>query len=216
MKALLAFAFAATALFATPAAAAVTLVADGLTYELDLNSITNGGLTGNFTLSISGINVVGTDTELGRTGINAIAFNDPAIGTAVSGIMSGFTFQSGGLNSGGCNNTGNFFCFSNSSFVFPSPLPSSGSISFSVTSDTVGSWLNWLTALKIDWTGSKNNYDLVSMGITVNDCTAGNCPTPTPFGTVPEPATWAMMLLGFFGIGMAVRRKAAGKLLQVA
>jgi hypothetical protein len=35
---------------------------------------------------------------------------------------------------------------------------------------------------------------------------------------VPEPATWAMMLLGFGGIGMAMRRgrKADGKLLQLA
>lgn len=34
---------------------------------------------------------------------------------------------------------------------------------------------------------------------------------------VPEPATWAMMLLGFAGTGFAVRRRRAqGKLLQIA
>jgi PEP-CTERM motif-containing protein len=35
---------------------------------------------------------------------------------------------------------------------------------------------------------------------------------------VPEPATWAMMLLGFGGIGMAMRRsrKSNGRLLQIA
>jgi hypothetical protein len=35
---------------------------------------------------------------------------------------------------------------------------------------------------------------------------------------IPEPATWAMMLLGFGGIGMAMRRsrKSNGRLLQVA
>lgn len=36
-------------------------------------------------------------------------------------------------------------------------------------------------------------------------------------GPVPEPATWAMMLLGFGGIGMAMRRRRkGGQLLQVA
>jgi hypothetical protein len=37
-------------------------------------------------------------------------------------------------------------------------------------------------------------------------------------GGVPEPSTWAMMLLGFGGIGMAMRRgrKQNGRLLQIA
>ena len=37
-------------------------------------------------------------------------------------------------------------------------------------------------------------------------------------GAVPEPATWAMMLLGFGGIGFAMRRgrKQNGRLLQIA
>ena len=36
--------------------------------------------------------------------------------------------------------------------------------------------------------------------------------------SVPEPATWAMMLVGFGGIGMAMRRgrKQSGRLLQIA
>jgi hypothetical protein len=43
--------------------------------------------------------------------------------------------------------------------------------------------------------------------------------TPPPPGAVPEPATWAMMLLGFGGIGMALRRsRRRGKqaLMQIA
>ena len=35
-------------------------------------------------------------------------------------------------------------------------------------------------------------------------------------GPVPEPATWAMMLLGFGGIGMAMRRRRKPSLLQIA
>nr|NUR37766.1 PEP-CTERM sorting domain-containing protein [Sphingomonas sp.] len=189
---------------ATPASAAV-LIADGITYDLTLNSVTNGGKTGNFTLAISGINTA-SDTEKGRTGVNAFAFNDPAVGTAVSGTSSGFTFQAGGLNASGCNGSGNFFCFANTGASFGSPLPSSLSLFFSVTSDTAGSWANYSGDFKIDWTGSKNGYDLVSKTITAHD------------PAVPEPATWAMMLVGFGGIGMAVRRskKRNPALLQIA
>jgi hypothetical protein len=187
-------------------ASAADLVADGITYSLLLNSVTNGGKTGNFTLSISGINTA-SDTEGGRTGIHAFAFNDPAVGTAVSGISSGFTFQSGGLNSGGCNGSGNFYCFTNTSATFPSPLPSSLSLVFNVTTDNAASWNTWgTTDFKIDWVGSQNNYDLVSLAIPLNR------------NPVPEPATWAMMLVGFGGIGMAMRRKQRrnGALMQVA
>ena len=188
---------------ATPASAAV-LVADGVTYDLILNSVTNGGKTGNFTLSISGINTA-SDTEGGRTGIHAFAFNDPAVGNAVSGTSTGFTFLSGGLNASGCNGSGNFFCFNNTSASFPSPLPSSLSLLFSVTSDTTGSWANYSGDFKIDWVGSQNNYDLVSKTITAHD-------------PVPEPATWGMMLLGFAGIGMAFRRnrRHSSALMQIA
>ena len=35
-------------------------------------------------------------------------------------------------------------------------------------------------------------------------------------GSVPEPATWALMLLGFSGIGMAIRRRRKEGLLQIA
>lgn len=200
----LALATSAIGLASTPAAAGV-LVADGITYNLILNSTTNGGLTGNFTLGISGINT-GSDTEGGRTGINAIAFNDPTVGNAVSGTLSGFTFQTGGLNSSGCNGNGDFFCFANTGASFGSPLPSSLSLNFSVTSNTVGSWANWGTPdFKIDWVGSKNNYDLVSQPISIN-------------APLPEPATWGMMLLGFAGMGMVLRRGRRGgnALMQVA
>jgi len=46
----------------------------------------------------------------------------------------------------------------------------------------------------------------------------GGSGTGIPVGSVPEPATWAMMLVGFGGIGMAVRRgrKHKDRLLQIA
>ncbi|MCW6531464.1 PEPxxWA-CTERM sorting domain-containing protein [Sphingomonas sp. MMSM20] len=38
-------------------------------------------------------------------------------------------------------------------------------------------------------------------------CTPPVTPPVTPPGGVPEPATWAMMLIGFFSIGAALRRR---------
>jgi hypothetical protein len=201
MRRVLMAAMAATAIgfasMSAPASAA-TLVADGITYDLTLNSITNGGLTGNFTLAISGINTA-SDTEGGRTGINAFAFNDAP--TVVSGTSSGFTFQLGGLNSTGCDSSGSgWFCFMNAGYTLPSG--SSTSLDFSVT-NTTDAWDSWTPSFKIDWVGSQNNYDLVSLPIPVNT-------------GVPEPATWAMMLVGFAGIGLMIRRRRQPALLQVA
>ena len=57
--------------------------------------------------------------------------------------------------------------------------------------------------------------------ITVNGTIASG-PTASYSGTVnfnlplPEPATWAMMLLGFAGIGMAIRRRQRPVLAQLA
>lgn len=184
--------------FATPASAAV-LIADGITYNLTLDSITNGGLTANYTLAISGINT-SSDTEGGRTGINAFAFSDPTVGTVTGRSSTGFTFMIGGLNSSGCDGSGGFFCFTNSGYILPSS--SSTSLDFSVTSNTAGSWNNWTPDFKIDWTGSKKNYDLVSLAIPAN--------------AVPEPATWAMMLLRFGGIGLAMGPRRKPALAQIA
>jgi hypothetical protein len=197
---------ASTLALATPAFAA-NLVADGITYTLTENSISANGLTAFFTLAISGENTA-SDTEGGRTGINALAFNQPSPGTVTSGVMtspSGFSFMLGGLNSSGCDGSGNFFCFDNTA-IPPTPstlLSGPLSFNFNVTANTAGVWSAYTTDFKIDWVGTKNNYDLVSLPIPVNG--------------VPEPATWAMMLLGFAGVGMTMRRRRTGQVLaQVA
>lgn len=39
---------------------------------------------------------------------------------------------------------------------------------------------------------------------------------PSEQGAVPEPATWAMMLLGFAGMGMVIRRRSKPVLAQLA
>ena len=51
---------------------------------------------------------------------------------------------------------------------------------------------------------------------TVNMGSAGNVSGNAAFYPVPEPATWAMMLLGFGGIGFAMRRRGQQALAQIA
>jgi len=189
-------------------ASATSLIADGVTYTLNLNSISAN--TAFFTLFISGENTA-SDTEGGRTGVNAIAFNNPTGGTVTGGTLAGFNFVAGGLSSGGCNGSGNFFCFDNPSIPPTPTTPLSGllTFNFSATANTAGVWTSYkLPDFKIDWVGSKNNYDLVSLGIPVNNCTDVSCRPPNPEGdAVPEPATWAMMLVGFGLVGGAMRRR---------
>ena len=209
----LALAAAALLLASTSAHA---LVADGITYTLTENSISANGLTASFTFTASGENTA-SDTEGGRTGINAIAFNQPAPGTVTTGVMTspaGYTFALGGLNSSGCDGSGNFYCFDNTAIPdtggpFPGSLLSGPlSFDFNVTADTAGVWAGYTTALKIDWVGTQNNYDLVSLPIAVTP--GSNCPdcTPTPTANnVPEPGS--LMLLGgsLLATGAILRRR---------
>ena len=59
--------------------------------------------------------------------------------------------------------------------------------------------------------GSTSQYDFVLTDSGGNQW-AANAHT----GAVPEPATWATMLLGFGGIGFAMRRRRRGTVMQTA
>lgn len=177
----------ALALMSAPAHA--VLIADGLTYSLTETTIDAN--THQFVLSVSGINTA-SDTEGGRTGLNAVAFTQPSnFDSAVMIDPASFNFVLGGLASTGCNTTGNFFCFDNPA-IPPDPVALLGS-TFSLTFqvDTVGTFpTGYNPDLKIDWVGTQNNYDLVSLPVGTG---TGNPPPPPP-PPVPEPAS--LLLLG--------------------
>ena len=149
--------------------------------------------TESFTLGISGINGA-SDTEKGRYGVQSFAFNNPIANTQPTSVVAaaGFTYVPGGLsNAGGtgdCNGTGNFFCFRADTTSSGPALPANSTLSFNFSISTAPTAFpsNYNPDFKINWVGTKNNYDLVSQTLTPT-------PTPPPVNT-PEPAS--MMLLG--------------------
>ena len=197
---LVATALATSALWASAPANAVPLVADGITYTLS-EVHTGNPLTDRFTLTISGENTA-SDTEGGRTGINAIAFTEPAAGVTGAVMVTpptGYIFVAGGLNSTGCDGNGNFYCFDNTG-IPPTPAGPllSGNITFvfDVTINVGGSFTGYAPDFKIDWVGSQNNYDLVSLPIGITTVTP---PPPPP--PIAEPSTLALLGLGVLGLG---------------
>lgn len=138
----------------------------------------------------------------------SISFSPPAADGSISG-----TFQNEGINAGS---------FSDSfSFSYPSAGLGGATISsiFSVNQnnnvDFTSVTLNG-TALNIGVTGDVefrflNNLPvpagLQSLLVTGTSGGNGSYAGTLSFGAVPEPATWGMLIIGFGGIGMAMRRR---------
>jgi hypothetical protein len=203
-------AVAAALLFASSASATtfISTPFQGATFTITTVSSTE------FTFDITGVNALSGDWAT-ATDLAAFAFANIGgtaggisaqritLGSPPTNIGSPTAATPGGLGAGGaggCNNSGNsFFCFD----IDPGIAVSGQSeLKFDITA-TSGAF-NYLVNphLKIDWSGSADSDDPI-----------GNLYSQDIGGAhgVPEPATWAMMLVGVGMIGgvMRSRRKMA-------
>jgi len=148
----------------------------------------------------------------GATSLGSFAFNTNIIGTA--GTLAGSevfpaveagTLVPGGLNASGCDGTGAFFCFS-----FAPPVAVASEMLFNIT--TTGTFDYSTTNvpdLKIqflDSTGAKVGSLFSAYIPLFTDCVFIN-PTGGGGGGIPEPATWAMMVVGVGAIGAVMRKR---------
>jgi hypothetical protein len=159
MKAILSLAVALAGFL--PVLPAHALTADGLTYSLTAFATPNPEVA-TFTLTISGINGP-ADTEGGRYGVFALAFNDPTGIATITGVPAGFELLPGGLSSGGgggCDGHGNFICVQNTQPITQSALAANSTLSFDFTLDFSGGSLlaaaDYQDDFKISWDGSKS------------------------------------------------------------
>jgi hypothetical protein len=183
----------AVAMIASAPVYASTLVADGITYSLTASVLS--ATKDQFTLSISGINGA-TDTENGRFGVQSFAFNPPT-NFANATAPTGFVEQSGGLNSGGCDGSGNFFCFTANTTPSGPALAADSTLNFVFDiALSSGSFAGYEPDFKINWVGTQNHYDLVSQAID-----------PPGLATTPLPAALPMFASGLGVMGWFGRRR---------
>jgi hypothetical protein len=172
-----------------------SLIDNGLTYTLT-EATTADPQTNQFTLSITGINAA-TDTEGGRYGVESFALTQPT-GYVSATAPTGFTVTLGGLNAGGCDGSGNFFCFYADTVPSGPALAANSSLSF-VFNVTATSFLGYVPDFKINWVGTKNNYNLVSLPLAPDGS--------TPPTTVPEPTILSLLGMGLVGFALVARRR---------
>lgn len=194
--------FAAAAVFAT-APAQATEIPDGTVSIVGLfNPTVNLGTNPNTFTATSGttFEVSGTGGFLGATGglgsLNGVLNFSSVAGTTLNqSIANFFTFADG---------TGHNFQFSLDSVktvTWANTPGVSSSFSLYLLGNTVDTFLGYTpTATSLTLTFNSTGGSPYSASATL-------AVPPAPTGDVPEPATWALTLIGFGAMGAALRRR---------
>jgi hypothetical protein len=193
--------FAAAAVFAA-APAMATEIPDGTVSIVGLfNPGVSLGASNTFTAAGgTTFEISGTGGFLGATGglgsLNGILGFSSTIGQTVNqSIANFFTFADG---------TGHSFQFSVDSVktVAYSNTPGvSSSFSLYLLGDTIDTFLGY------DPTPTSLTLTFNSTGGSAYAASASLAVPPAPIPSVPEPATWALTLIGFGAMGTALRRR---------
>jgi len=205
---------------ATAASAATNIAGETATYNLNVadpaagfGSVTSYGTISVFELAANELQVTVTlnplfDFHEGNSNHPALAFN-----IAGTGLDFEFVAPASGNTGaaqfafGGAVTSAGFGSFNHSLTLTdpkPPPNPFTGPLEFTVASTGALD----ITSFTPDAVGGQDIYfttDLIKNG--TNPGLTGNVGATLVTGGVPEPATWAMMIIGFGGVGALARRR---------
>ena len=197
---------AASLFIAGPAAATTTLTFEGIPNNTPVGAFYGPDYVFSpSTLAIIDADAGGTGNFANEPSPNTIMFftaSNNAILNVTNGFTGGFSFYYSSFTNASINvydalnGTGNILATLNLSAQYAD----------NCTGDPNGEFCNWSpigvsfagTAYSINFAGSANQTGFDN--ITFGSATPGR-------GAVPEPSTWAMMLLGFGAVGAAMRRR---------
>ena len=184
----------------------------GATFTLALDSITNGGYRWNFSYQLANVSTL--DSRLTVVGWDIDA--DLASASGLSGLFT--TSGSGNMSFGGAKDFclkasgGSANCSGGGGGGLDEGTSGSGVFSLNFASQIVGGTNKHpiVTPVAAPTELTFNNFGVHYQSVPLISSTVGvpGVPPPEPQGGVPEPATWAMLILGFFGMGSAIRRRA--------
>lgn len=196
----LAIAFAAVA---TPATAQVVTYTNQSSFGAATTNATTNGFTFTGNTYLSGPYTAGPVTFSTNTSDTLIGYND-AYGVP---YISDNNYDNSGSNTFTISSTGTALGLLLGSY--------NGAATYSYLVNGVGGTISLPSRNATTFLGFTSMSGPISATFTVLDGVGANSELDvTSFitasavsGAVPEPATWAMMLLGFGGIGIALRRK---------